>query len=101
MGIAEVDIQVQGERRALVIGEFLAPIPCEGAAQLPRQVLYLSGKRGHDTGGVLILDPGQHHVEGVTLDEREDVGVIGASVQIAFPVDRDGAVIHGCGSLSD
>ena len=57
VGITEVDIQVRGERQALVIGKFLAPIPCEGAAQLPRQVLYLSGKRGHDTGGVLVLDP--------------------------------------------
>jgi hypothetical protein len=32
VGIAEVDIQVHGERQALVIGKFLAPIPCERAS---------------------------------------------------------------------
>jgi hypothetical protein len=82
----EVNIQVRGGRQALMIGEFLTPIPCERAAQLPRQVLYLSGKSGHDTGGIFVLDPGQNHVADVTLDERDDVAVLGAGNQINFPV---------------
>lgn len=93
MGIAEVDVEVGGQRQELVIGKFFTPVPGERAAEFPWQVLHLARERGHNAGGVFVLNLGQHHVARAALDQRGDVAVLGTRDQVAFPPLGDCAAI--------
>ena len=51
--------------------------------------------------GVFALDPDQHHVTGMALNEGRDLAVVAAEQQVTFPVARHRPVLSLCWALAD
>ena len=76
--IAEVHLDVGGEREALMIGHLAAAIPGERLVEFPRQLMRVLDQCIDYRIGVFALYPHQHYVAGVTLHQRNDLAIVTA-----------------------
>src|SRR3974390_865469 len=74
--IAEVNIDVGGQREPAMIGKLFAPVPGQGLIQLVRYHLRLFDQRGNDGLRILVGYLRQRHVTRMPFDQRRDVAVL-------------------------
>src|SRR5471032_481940 len=101
LGIAEVNLDIGGQREALVIRHLLAAIPGERPVELVWQLLGVLDERIDDRFCVLARNLRKHHVARVTLNQRRDLAVLAAEQQITFPVTGHGTVFSRGRTLAD
>ena len=99
--ITEVDLDVGGNREALVGMHLFALIPGQGASQLLRQLADVLGKRSNNSRRVLAGDLDEHREAGIALDEGGDVRVVRSGKKVSFPMPRHGAILNLGGPLAD
>src|ERR1700731_3073293 len=93
-GITEVDLDVGGNREALVGMHLFALIPGQGASQLLRQLADVLGKRSNNSRRVLAGDLDEHREAGIALDEGSDVRVVRSGKKVSFPMPRHSAILN-------
>lgn len=64
-------------------------------------MLHLASQRIHHAGAVFALHPDQHDEARVAFDKGDDLRVMRADEQIAFPMSGDGAIFHFGRTLPD
>src|ERR1700731_4771083 len=99
--ITEVDLDVGGNREALVGMHLFALIPGQGASQLLRQLADVLGKRSNNNRRVLAGDLDEHREAGIALDEGSDVRVVRSGKKVSFPMPRHSAILNLGGPLAD
>ena len=97
----EVDLDVGGNREALVGMHLFALIPGQGASQLLRQLADVLGKRSNNSRRVLAGDLDEHREAGIALDEGSDVRVVRSGKKVSFPMPRHSAILNLGGPLAD
>ena len=100
--ITEVDLDVGGNREALVGMHLFALIPGQGASQLLRQLADVLGKRSNNSRRVLAGDLDEHREAGIALDKGSDVRVVRSGrKKVSFPMPRHSAILNLGGPLAD
>ena len=65
------------------------------------QLLGLLDQRVDDGLRVAARDLGEHHVPGLPFDQRDDVAVLRAAQQVAFPMAGDRSILDAGRPLAD
>ena len=91
--VAEVDLHVGGDRKALVGMHLLALVPRQRTSQLLRQFADVLGKRRNDRRRVLARKLDQHRKAAVALNQRGDVRIIPSGKKVAFPMAGHGTIL--------
>src|SRR5664279_1146439 len=99
--ITEVDLDVGGQREALVPGHLLASIPGERLVHFLGELPCVLDERIDDRLRVLARNLDQHHVSRLTFHQRCDLAAATAEHQISFPVAGHGAVLNGRRPFAD
>ncbi len=99
--VAEVDLEIGGQRQALVIGKFFAVVPGQRAPQFSGQMLNLCRQRCDDGLRFLSAHLSQHNIARAPFDQRRNEAVLRTSDQVAFPMAGDRAVLDSGGPFPD
>lgn len=99
--IAEVDLDIRGEREVSVLGHFAATIPRQRPVQLLRQATGAFDQCVDHRLAVLVGHLHQDHIACLPLDQRGDLAVLVAKHQIAFPVTWHRPISRISRSLAD
>ncbi|MCY1293470.1 hypothetical protein D9M68_697070 [compost metagenome] len=100
LGVAEVDLDVRRDGKALVISHLLAAIPRQRFVQLLRRFDGVLDQGVDHSLRVFAGDLQQHDEPRLALDQGDDLAVSAAEQQIAFPVARYRAIFDGCRPLT-
>jgi hypothetical protein len=99
--IAKVELNVGGNRDLFVLCHLRSSVPSQRLSQLDGQALDLLDQGADDCLSIFSIELYEHRKSGLTLHERGDMCIAGASDQIALPMPRDGSVFDRCRSFAD
>lgn len=93
MGIAEIDLDMGVERKALVVSHLFSAVPSKRFVELLRQLSGVVNQRVNHRLRVFASRLQQHDVACLAFDERGNLAVVTAEQQVALPVSRDSAIL--------
>ncbi len=99
--VAEVDLNVGCDAKAVVIGHFRSPVPSQRFIEFPGEFAGVSYQRVNYSLRILAGHFYQHHESTLTFDERCNLARRVAIKQVAFPVPRYCAILRRSGALTD
>jgi len=79
--VAEVDVEICGQRQVLMISKLLAAVLGQHAPQVSGQMLDLCGQRCDDGLHFLAAHLGEHHIARAPLDQRGNEAVLEPAIR--------------------
>src|SRR5262245_38801503 len=101
MRIAEVDLDVGGQRKALMVRQLFAAIPGQRLVEFVRQLVRVLDEGVDDGLGIFAVDLREHDVAGLPFDQGGNLAIVAAKQEVTFPVTRQRTVVGRSGTLAD